>query len=136
MATAAGPKSNGVALVPPNATSQLSYSGTPRGPDGITYPDDYVDKLRNPITRMQIFEEMGNDDAVHTGIDARRQEICAANWSLTTEDKSDIGTRSSSTAKTRSIRSSTTSCGCSAAARCSMGSARSSRCCSGATRRS
>jgi hypothetical protein len=93
MATAAGPKSNGVALVPPNATSQLSYSGTPRGPDGITYPDDYVDKLRNPITRMQIFEEMGNDDAVHTGVDARRQEICAANWSLTTEDKSTSATQ-------------------------------------------
>jgi hypothetical protein len=81
----AQPNGNGKALVPPNATSQLSYSGTPRGPDGISYPDDYVDKLRNPITRMEIYEEMGNDDAVHTGIDARRQEICAANWSLSTE---------------------------------------------------
>jgi hypothetical protein len=80
----AQPNGNGKALVPPNATSQLSYSGTPRGPDGISYPDDYVDKLRNPITRMEIYEEMGNDDAVHTGIDARRQEICAANWSLST----------------------------------------------------
>jgi hypothetical protein len=91
MATAAADNGKSIALVPPNATSQLSYSGTPRGPDGISYPDDYVDKLRNPITRMEIFEEMGNDDAVHTGVDARRQEICAANWSLTTEDKSDLG---------------------------------------------
>lgn len=93
MATATDPKTNGTALVPPNATSQLSYSGTPRGPDGMSTPDDYVDRMRNPITRMEVFEEMGNDDAVHTGIDARRQEICAANWSLTTEDKSDLGTQ-------------------------------------------
>jgi hypothetical protein len=82
----AQPNGNGKALVPPNATSQLSYSGTPRGPDGITTPDDYAPKMANPVTRMEIFEEMGQgDDAVHTAIDARRQELCAANWQLSTE---------------------------------------------------
>jgi hypothetical protein len=87
MATAAN--NNGNAVVPPDATTQVSYSGTPRGPDGTAYPDDYVRELADPIRRMEIFEEMGNDDAVQTGILARRQEICAANWQLSTEAKGD-----------------------------------------------
>jgi hypothetical protein len=79
------------AVVPAGATAQVSYSGTPRGPDGRIQPDDYVRELANPVTRMELFEEMGNDDAVQTGILARRQEICAANWQLSTEDTSDLG---------------------------------------------
>jgi hypothetical protein len=90
MATAA--TDNGKAIVPPDATSQVSYSGTPRGPDGTAMPDDYNRDLANPIRRMEIFEEMGNDDAVQTGILARRQEICAANWQLSTEDTTPLGT--------------------------------------------
>jgi hypothetical protein len=85
MASAAA-QSSEKALVPSNATAQVSYSGTPRGPDGTTQPDDYVFELANPVRRMEIFEEMGQgDDAVHTGIAARRQEILAANWQLSTE---------------------------------------------------
>jgi hypothetical protein len=79
------------AVVPQSATTQVSYSGTPRGGDGRIQPDDYVRELANPVTRMEQFEEMGNDDAVQTGILARRQEICAANWQLSTEDSSDLG---------------------------------------------
>jgi hypothetical protein len=74
--------------VPANATRQESWSGTPRASDGSSTPDDYVRDLADPINRMRIFEEMGQgDDAVHCGISARRQEICAANWKLATEDK-------------------------------------------------
>jgi hypothetical protein len=92
MAVAAKPDNSGeTAVVPANATTQVSYSGTPRGADGRIQPDDYVRELANPITRMEQFEEMGNDDAVQTGILARRQEICAANWQLSTEDTSDLG---------------------------------------------
>jgi hypothetical protein len=77
----------------PGATEQLGYSGTPRGPDGITQPDEYVRELADPVRRMEKFEEMGHsDDAVHTAIDARRQEINAANWTLSTEDKGARGT--------------------------------------------
>jgi hypothetical protein len=75
----------------PDATTQVSYSGTPRGPDGTAWPDDYNRDLANPVRRMEIFEEMGNDDAVQTGILARRQEICAANWQLSTEDTTPLG---------------------------------------------
>lgn len=35
---------------------------------------------------MEIFEEMGNDDAVRTALDARRQETCSANWQLSAAD--------------------------------------------------
>ena len=83
---------NGTAVLPPDAMRQVSYSGTPRGPDGTTTPDDYVRELADPVRRMEIFEEMGNDDAVQTGILARRQEICAANWQLSTEDESSDAT--------------------------------------------
>jgi hypothetical protein len=88
MATAAA---DNKAIVPPDATTQVSYSGTPRGPDGTAWPDDYNRDLANPVRRMEIFEEMGNDDAVQTGILARRQEICAANWQLSTEDTTPLG---------------------------------------------
>jgi hypothetical protein len=40
---------------------------------------------------MQQFEEMGNDDAVHTALDARRQETCSANWNLASEDETPAG---------------------------------------------
>lgn len=74
------------AVTPPPAdvTRQLSYSGTPRGPDGTTTPDDYARDMMQPTRRMEIFEEMGNDQAVATAIDSRRQEINAANWALST----------------------------------------------------
>jgi hypothetical protein len=90
MATAAA--DNGTAVIPADATRQLSYSGTPRGPDGTTTPDDYVRELADPVRRMQVFERMGNDDAVQTGILARRQEVSAANWSLSTEDEASDAT--------------------------------------------
>lgn len=61
-------------------------------PDGRTHPDEYVVDLRNPLKRIQVFEEMGaSDDAVHTAIDSRRQMINAANWTLATEDKTPNG---------------------------------------------
>jgi hypothetical protein len=82
--------------VPPTEAEiirQMSYSGTPRGPDGTTMPDEYQRDLSEPIRRIQIFEEMrSSDDAVATAIDARRQEINAANWMLSTEDKTPGGT--------------------------------------------
>jgi hypothetical protein len=79
---------------PAGVIGQLSYSGTPRGPDGSTTPDDYTREMADPVRRMQIFEEMrASDSAVAGAIDARRQEINAANWVLTTEDKSDLGTQ-------------------------------------------
>lgn len=81
------------AVPPRTITRQESTSGTPRGPDGITTPDDYVRELADPVKRMELFEEMGQgDDAVHVGISARRQEICAANWKLATEDTTPRGT--------------------------------------------
>lgn len=72
---------------------QLSSSGTERGRDGIILPDEYVRELHNPIRRMEIFEEMGNDDAIAKALQARVQEINAANWTLTTKDESDDGQR-------------------------------------------
>jgi hypothetical protein len=85
MASATAPQ-NGKAIVPPDATSQVSYSGTPRGPDGTSYPDDYAPKMANPVTRMETFEEMGQaDDQVRTALTARRQEISSANWQLSTQ---------------------------------------------------
>jgi hypothetical protein len=78
--------------VPPAATQQVSYSGTPRGAQGDTLPDDYVRDLGDPVRRMEKFEEMGSsDDAVRAAIDARRQEINAANWTLSSEDKTPAG---------------------------------------------
>lgn len=80
-------------MVPPrDVTRQMSYSGTPRGPDGLTTPDDYVRDLQDPLRRMEIFEEMrASDDAVQTAVEARRQEINAANWLLSSDDESDLG---------------------------------------------
>lgn len=93
MASATDTAKPETAIVPAGITRQVSYSGTPRGPDGTSTPDDYVRELADPIRRMEIFEEMGQgDDAVHTAIDARRQEICAANWQLATEDMTPAGT--------------------------------------------
>jgi hypothetical protein len=81
------------AVSPPSgALAQQSYSGTPRGPDGTTTPDDYQREMADPVRRMQIFEEMrASDHAVHAAIDARRQEINAANWVLASEDKTPLG---------------------------------------------
>jgi hypothetical protein len=89
------PSLTAVEVSPPaGATTQLSYSGTPRLSDGTTRPDDYVAELLDPVRRMMTFEEMrSSDDAVHTAIDARRQEINAANWVLASEDDSDLGTQ-------------------------------------------
>jgi hypothetical protein len=78
---------------PPSATRQFSFSGTARGQRGETYPEDHLPELQDPVRRMAIFEEMeASDDAVHTAIDARRQEGNAANWVLGSEDKSPRGT--------------------------------------------
>jgi hypothetical protein len=82
------PTPAGAPIAESELTRQLSYSGTPRGPDGITQPDDYVREMSDPVRRMELFEEMrASDDAVATAIDARRQEINAANWLLSTDDK-------------------------------------------------
>lgn len=40
---------------------------------------------------MEIFEEMGNDDAIAAAITARVQDINAANWLVQTDDSSDLG---------------------------------------------
>lgn len=70
-------------LPPRDATRQASYSGTPRGPDGLTTPDEYVRELQDPLRRMELFEEMRqSDDAVFAAVEARRQEINSANWVL------------------------------------------------------
>ena len=89
---AARSSDNSVAVVPAGVTRQVSYSGTPRGPDGLTQPDEYVRELADPIKRMEIFEEMrASDDAVQTAVEARRQEINAANWMLASEDETPLG---------------------------------------------
>jgi hypothetical protein len=78
--------------VPADAFRQLSIPSVPRNADGTTLPDDYVRDMADPVRRTALFEEMGQgDDAVRTAIDARRQEINAANWVLGTEDESDLG---------------------------------------------
>jgi hypothetical protein len=41
--------------------------------------------------RMETFEEMGNDGAVATAIEARCQDVYAANWDLASEDKTPLG---------------------------------------------
>jgi hypothetical protein len=77
---------------PPRSVSQqLSYSGTPRLSDGSAWPDEYSPDLREPHKRMEIFEEMGNDDAIAAAITARVQDINAANWLVQTDDDSDLG---------------------------------------------
>jgi hypothetical protein len=66
----------------PQATQQLSYSGTPRYLD-LTLPDEYVLDLREPVRRMEIFDEMrSSDEAVNTAISSREQLIGASNWGL------------------------------------------------------
>lgn len=40
---------------------------------------------------MEIFEEMGNDDAIASAIGARYQDINAANWLVQSDDDSDLG---------------------------------------------
>jgi hypothetical protein len=94
LASAAIAKSSSTTVTPPSGvTSQLSISGTPRDRRGWTVPDDYVKDLADPCKRMLIFEEMrASDDAVHTAIEARRQEINGANWLLSTEDQTPLGT--------------------------------------------
>jgi hypothetical protein len=82
------------AVVPPpgGVTTQMSRSGTPRDRRGWTVPDDYVDALADPTKRIGIFEEMrASDDAVHTAIESRCQEINGANWLLSTEDTTSRG---------------------------------------------
>ena len=71
--------------------TQQSVSGTPRGPDGLIQPDEYVRELLDPIRRMEIFEEMSNDGAIATALQARCQEVYAANWQLGSEDESERG---------------------------------------------
>lgn len=91
-ATSDGNGASAPVPVPRIVLTQQSVSGTERGRDGIQLPDDYVRELQDPTRRVEIFEEMGNDDAVATAIDGRCQDIYAANWQLQTEDKSTRGT--------------------------------------------
>lgn len=72
------------------ALGQLSVSGI-RNPDGSIWPDEYLRELQDPIRRMEVFEEMGNDGAVGTALEARCQDVYSANWELATEDKSEQG---------------------------------------------
>lgn len=86
MASATPKTTEAVDKPPRDATRQLSYSGTPRGSDGLISPDEYVRELMDPQKRMELFEEMHqSDDAVYTAIEARRQEINAANWLLASD---------------------------------------------------
>lgn len=72
--------------VPANATTQLSYSGTPRY-RGESRPDEYVRDLADPVKRMEIFDEMrGSDESVATALHAREQMIGSSNWMLSCED--------------------------------------------------
>ncbi|MDP9201707.1 MAG: DUF935 domain-containing protein, partial [Gemmatimonadota bacterium] len=73
-------------MVPAEATSQLSYSGTPRY-RSETRPDDYVRDLADPVKRMEIFDEMrSSDESVHTAISSREQMIGSSNWLLSSAD--------------------------------------------------
>jgi hypothetical protein len=84
---------NGNAESPPRLVfTQLSTSGTPRDSTGLTQPDEYVWELLDRTRRMEFFEEMGNDGAIATALQARSQEVYAANWQLRSEDDSDKGT--------------------------------------------
>lgn len=94
--TRANGNGNGGAPVPVDRglLEQLSYPGTPRfGLDGRTYPDEYSleAQLRDPVSRMMLFDEMGNDDAIAAAKVARTQDILSANWLLQSKDKSDLG---------------------------------------------
>jgi uncharacterized protein DUF935 len=76
--------------VPASALRQFSIPSVPRNADGTTLPDDYITEMADPARRTALFEEMGqSDDAVRTGIDARRQEMNAANWNLSDEGSKD-----------------------------------------------
>jgi hypothetical protein len=69
--------------VPTEATTQLSYSGTPRLSPNVTQPDEYVRDLQDPVKRMEIFDEMrSSDEAINTAISAREQMIGSSNWLL------------------------------------------------------
>jgi hypothetical protein len=79
---------------------------------------------------------MGNDDAVHTALDARRQETCSANWNLASEDETPQGREILEFVEDNIYPLFDDCSAGSPAARCSTGSAASSRSSSGATRRS
>jgi len=80
-----------LSAVPPNATGQLSYSGTPRYRDQ-TQPDEYVRVLAEPTKRMELFDEMrSSDEGINTALAAREQLIGSASWQLTNADVSDLG---------------------------------------------
>lgn len=68
---------------------QVSESGTPNYL-GYTSPDEYVEELRWPQKRMEIFEEMrASDEAINTAIEARVKLISGADWRLSTPDTKD-----------------------------------------------
>jgi hypothetical protein len=70
-----GTSPNGNGSAPRVSLTQLSLPGTPRGQDGLAYPDEYLRELADPIRRMEIFEEMGNDGGVATALEARCQDV-------------------------------------------------------------
>lgn len=70
---------------------QESFSGTPRLTGGLTYPDEYVTELRDPLKRMDRFEEMrASEEAVNSAITSRVALGLASTWKLISEsDKPD-----------------------------------------------
>lgn len=60
---------------------QFSFSGTPNMA-GMSRPDDYAIPLQDPINRMMIFEQMRNDQAVHTALSAREHMMKSSNWAV------------------------------------------------------
>lgn len=73
-------------MVPQDATTQLSYSGTPRF-RSETKPDEYVRDLADPVKRMETFDEMrSSDEAINTAIASREQMIGSSNWLLSSPD--------------------------------------------------
>lgn len=87
---AAGPSAEAIAPAA-NATAQLSFSGTPRYREE-TQPDEYVTALRDPVRRMELFDEMrSSDEGINAALATREQMIGSATWMLTSagdDDKS------------------------------------------------
>jgi hypothetical protein len=115
-----------VAVSPPaGAIGQLSYSGTPRGPDGVTTPDDYQRDMADPSAawrssrRCALGSRGARRDRRAPAGDQRRQL-----GPLERGQDGRSARRSSSSSRTTCTRCSTTCCAGSAAARCSTGSPR------------
>lgn len=66
-----------------------SLSATPRWRAGESEPDEYVAQIRDPVKRMEVFDQMGQgDDAIGAAVQTRIGMLKAANWTLAASDDS------------------------------------------------